>query len=775
MSFQKQITLIRNVPKIIASERKRHDGLQKVLGSAKFGADINLPNMLYGKIYHSTVPHAKIVKLNIAKAFNIPGVKAVITAKDFPSLKYGFAVRDQTVLASDRVIYFGQPICAVAAETPEVAEQAIEEIEVQYDKLPIINTIEKALQDDSFPVHPDVLPAGSPPYRSKNVCSYTRVHRGDIEEAFKIADFILEETYETQRVHQAYLEPRSVLAEFDPYTGKTKVWASTQAPFLLRNSLAEILQVPISQIQVISTYTGGGFGAKISASYVEPICVMLSKKAKQPVKITLTREEEFLVSNPRPNMKFWIKSGVRNGRIIARKARAIVDTGAFGSEGSVYANIAALQLIGPYDIPNVDTEGIAVYTNKQPAGAYRAPGSIETAFAVESHTDMLAQKAGMDPLEFRLRNVVEDGSVGPTGQIMSGVGLKDALNKIKEVLKYEGFKENDTVSRSKMKGMGLACGLIPSVGIHSSAAYVKINEDGNVMLITGAQDTGSGALTGLVMIVAQELGINPENVIVVNSDTDAVPWDGGAQGSRTTYTAGMAVLKAAQDAKEQIIKIASQVLKTNPEEIVLQDGKVYVTTTGQSITLGELVKMSQSSVGGPIIGRGSFVLDFPEYDRSSLEGYAFVPSLHDCTFVAHAVIVEVDKETGFIKPIRYIAAQDVGYAINPAGIIGQMHGGITQGIGYALYEELIDNEGIPTTYSFMEYLLPTAEEIPPIETIIVTGHYGKGPYGAKGVGEANIVPPAAAIANAIYHATGVRVRTLPLKAEKLLKSIKELS
>jgi CO/xanthine dehydrogenase Mo-binding subunit len=732
--------------------------------------------MLHGKIFRSAYTHAKLVKLDLSKAERLPGVRAVITADDLPEVTLGFAVRDQTVLAKERVIYYGQPICAVAADTLETAERALGEIEVDYDPLPTVLTIDDALKDDSSPIHPGGSPAGSPPYRSKNVCTFTRVHRGNVETAFRSADFVFEESYETQQVHQSYIEPKAATAEVDGKTGRVCVWTATQIPFLTRNSLAEMLAIPVSQIQVIVTHTGGGFGSKISSS-VEPICVALSRKAGSPVKIVLTREEEFVAGTPRPAMRFWVKSAVKNGKVTARQGRAIVDAGAYGSEAGVYANIAAFQLIGPYNVPNVETEGISVYTNKQPAGAYRAPGTVETAFAVESHTDMLAKRAGIDPVKFRLSNVWEDGSLGPTGQIMRAVGLKDAITQAATRVGWEKFKnssQNNSPNGRTSSGIGIACGLIPSVGIHSSAAYIKLNEDGKIVLVTGTQDTGSGAVTGLAMIAAEELHVQVEEIILQSGDTDFVPWDGGAQGSRTTYSAGNAVLRAARDAREQILYVASHVLKAEREKLLLEEGTVRVQGNKKVRKFSELAMDAHYVTGGPILGRGSFVQDFPEYDKDSVEGYTFVPSLHDSTFVAHVAIVEVDRVTGKVRVDRYVAAQDLGYAINPLGVEGQIQGGTAQGIGYALYEEMQhDDAGMTVNPNLGEYKLPTIMDVPPIEPIIVEGHYGSGPYGAKGVGEANIVPPAAAIANAVFDAVGARILKIPMTPERVLSAVDE--
>jgi CO/xanthine dehydrogenase Mo-binding subunit len=746
---------------IVGSETARHDAYEKAAGAAVFGTDFSLPNMLFGKIVWSKRAHARIIKIDVSRVAEIAGVRAIITANDMPPVSYGIVLQDQTVLARQKVVYRGQPVAAVAADSLELAERAVEQIQIYYEELPVILDPELAMEPSSTQIHEDILPLGSPDPKLRNVASYTRIQRGSIEHGLKEADLVLEEDYKTQMVHQSYIEPRAATAAVDPQ-GKLKVWTSTQSPFSIRAGLAQVLQMPINKIEVIGTYTGGGFGGKIGIS-IEPICAVLAMKTKRPVKIILTREEEFAYGTPRPSIRYQIKSGVRkDGVITCRIAKAIVDSGAFASEGAIYANIAAIQLNGPYKIQNILLEAYSVYTNKQPAGSFRAPGSAETAFAVESHTDSLAKSIGMDPVEFRLKNAWNERSIGPTGQIMHNVGLKEAINKVAQMIKWKSDKTPN-------RGYGIACGLIPSVGIHSSGAIVKLNDDGTVLVITGVPDTGSGAVTGLKMIAAEELTIPLSAVAILNADTDLAPWDGGTQGSRTTYCAGSAVMRAARDARSQVFAVAAHMLKVKGESLALEDGKVVTRDGKVSIPLAQVATYSYYTFGGPIVGRGSFVLDWPQYDKNALDGFHLVPSFHDPTYCAHAALVEVNPVTGKVTIIRYAVAQDVGFAVNPSGIEGQMQGGVVQGIGYALTESVNHDEfGNILNANFAEYKLPTIADVPfTIETSIIEGFFGSGPYGAKGVGEANIVPPAGAIANAIYDAVGVRVNNLPITPDKI--------
>jgi CO/xanthine dehydrogenase Mo-binding subunit len=757
---------------VVGSRQPRHDMRLKVSGAAVFGSDFSLPNMLRGKILRSQYAHARIRSLDVSAALSLPGVRAVVTADDFPNKPFGPFVKDQSVLARDKVYYHGQPVCAVAADSLEIAERAIALMEVDYDPLPNITSVEEAMKDDSEPIHPESKALGSPPFKSRNVNAYTRVHRGNVERAFEDSDFVLEETYSTQRVHHSYIEPKAVISEFESSSGRTKVWAATQSPNLLRASLAGILQVPVTSIQVFSLQAGGGFGSKAAGEF-EAISIALAKKSGRPVKVVLTRAEELIAGTPRPSVQFWLKSGVKDGRVIARKARAVVDGGGFASEAPCYAGIACPQLLGVYDIPNLDLEGVSVYTNKQPAGTFRAPGSAETNFAVESHTDMLAKKAGMDPLEFRLANCWSDGSSGPTGQVLGRVALKDVLARVSSSIGWKQRRSFGGDRRSTTKyGVGIACAYIPPAASMGSSAFVKLNEDGKVTLITGASDTGAGSLTALMMIVAEEMGVALADVELQTGDTNFTPYDAGAIGSRTTHTAGNAVLRAARAAKMQLLDRAASVLKTDRLDVVLKDGTALDPGTGRTVKFSELASAALSSYEGPIVGSGAYAMEYPAYDKASIEGHVLMPSVMDPAFVAHAVVVSVDETTGKTRVERYVAAHDVGRAINPLGVEGQVHGGAVQGIGFALYEQIYhDDAGLTVNPDFGGYKLPTIADVPAVEAIIVEGYLGEGPYGAKAVGEGNIVPPAGAIANAVFDAVGVRIRDLPLSPERVLNGL----
>lgn len=753
---------------VVGKDTLRIDSNEKITGSAIFGTDVNLPHMLYAKILRSKISHGKIISIDLSHAKKITGVKAIITAVDFPKVKLGLAIQDLELIARDKILYKGHPIAVVAAETLAIAEDAVSKINVEIEELPKLTNVDQAMDNNSISIHDDVKPLAEPKYQVNNLCSYTNLKKNYDEKIFDECDFVLEEKYETQMVNQVPIEPHACVANVDS-SNKITVWTSTQSPFHARGGISTALNLPISDINVITSHTGGGFGGKVSV-VIETFCILLSKKTGKPVKLVLSREEEFEAGTPRPPFKFIIKSGVnKNGKIVARKAKAIVDTGISGGEGAIWANIACLQLVGPYEIDHVFTEGFCIYTNKQPAGAFRAPGTTESAFAVESHMDSIAKSLGFDTLKFRLINVWKEGSEGATGQIVHGVGLTAALKKVAKMIDWNNVKLNDN------QGIGIACGMIPSVGIHSSAATIKINEDGTVTVITGATDTGAGAITGLKMIAAEELTLSLDKVTILNADTNFTPWDGGSQGSRTTYASGSAVLRAARDVKNQLFELTSKKLEVSLDKLTLKNGKIFETNIpSNSLTIQDICIYSQFQFGGPVVGRGSFVADWPPYDKNTLNGFALFPSFHDPSFIAHACIVEIDKDTGIVKVVKYCAAHDVGFAINPLGIEGQIEGGVVQGLGYALFEEVhTDSEGTVINNSLGDYKVPTISDVPIIESAIITGFYGSGPYGAKGVGEANIVPPAPTVANAIFDALGVKINTLPLTPEKILDELSD--
>jgi len=743
--------------KVVGKRLPRVDAHGKVTGKAVFGADFTLPGALIGRVFRSTEPHARIVAIDTSRAAKVPGVRALITAAETPAVLYGGSVKDEPVFARDRVRYVGQPVAGVAATTTEAADAALRAIDVRYEPLPAVFDTEAAMREGAPLVHPDWEHYTALPLlqRHGNVCNLARIVSGDVARGFLEADRVFEHRYTTSMVHQGYTEPRAAVASWDG--DQVTVWSNTQLPFDVQATLAEILQVPPSKVRVIVTAIGGGFGGKLRVG-VEHFAALLARKTGRPVKLLTTTEEELTAAYPRQSTVIELKTGVTHeGRIVARQARIVFDTGAFAGSGPGVASVATLMLAGPYRIPNLHIEGYAVYTNKTNGGSFRAPSGPQANFAVESQMDEIADALGIDSLEMRLRNIVHDGDEGPTGQVLSGVGLEECLRRAAAAI---GWSERPPAPG---RGKGLACGWWTTTG-GSSGVYVKLNADGSIALNTGAAEIGSGALTGAAQVLAEELGVDLGDITLVSADTLATPFDFGAQGSRTAFAVGNACRLAAADLKRQLFALAAAQLGVAVEALTLADRRV--TGGGTSITLADLARLSNQT-GGGLIAHGAFIAPPTTYDDKRVEGHVY-PAFHSPSFHAHAVDLSVDPDTGEVTIHRYVVAQDVGHAINPTYIEGQIEGGVTQGLGQALSEEIVYRDGRVLNPNLTDYKMPTALDVPPIESILIQHPTQAGPYGAKGVGEPPSIEPPAAVANAIAAATGVRVRSLPITAEKIV-------
>jgi CO/xanthine dehydrogenase Mo-binding subunit len=752
---------------LIGTNAIRLDATEKVTGTALYGGDQQIQGMLYARVFRSSVPHALISALDVSRARALPGVRAVLTAADIPDVHYGGAVEDETVFARDRVRYHGEAIAAVAATSERIAEQALGLISIEYEPLPILNDIEEALAPGAPLVHPEWSSYETHPLllREGNLVAHAQITRGDVEAGFARAERVFEHTFATQSVHQGYLEPRAGVAWVDA-TGRVTVSTSTQNPFNLRTALAKVLQLPLNRIRVRSTFVGGGFGGKLDLG-CEHYIALLALATGRPVRLVWTREEEMIAAAPRMAARITVKTGVmHDGAIVARQTSVWFNAGAYGGDSSVIASVAALMGAGPYRIDNLDLHGYAVYTNRCNAGAYRGPGAPQPLFGVESQMDIMAAELGIDPLDFRLRNIVHDGDLGPSGQVLVHVGLEAAINATVEQI---GYRERE---RRPGRGMGLACGWWTTT-TGSASAYVKLNEDGTIGLITGATEIGTGALqAGVAQILAEEMGVPMSDLVLVTSDTDATPYDFGAQGSRTLYNVGNAARLAAQDCTRQILEFVAAELGCEAAELELVDGRARLARDPErGMTLAE-VGLASLWKGGYITGRGSFLATPTEFDRSSVHGMLY-PAFNEPTFYCHAAEVEVDPLTGAVTPTRYVATHDVGRAINPEGINGQTRGGVAQGIGYALSEELVYEGGIVRNPTLTDYKMPTAMDVPNIEALFVEAGSNEGPYGAKGVGEPSVIPAGAVLANAVADATGVRIHQLPLTAERVLAAIQD--
>jgi CO/xanthine dehydrogenase Mo-binding subunit len=751
---------------VLGTSIPRQGGVERVIGAGIYGIDLALKDELHGGILRSQYAHAKIVSIDTSEAKKVPGVHAVVTAADAPDVRYGRTYIDRYMLAKNKVRYMGDPVAAVAADSPAIVKQALKKIKVVYEPLPVVIDQEEAMKPDAPTLHDDMpLPKNLPEgVKVKNVCSYTPVHVGDPDKAMAEADVVVDEVYETKMIHPQYLEPRIAAAQVEP-DGRITVWANAQAPFGVRTDVARLLGVSLNKVRVLSTELGGGFGGKASGitsgAAIEPICALLAVKAKRPVMIVLDKAEETISTTIRSGAKMYIKTGVKkDGTIVARQGKVVYDAGAYSGFGAMAGARCTNMLGGWYLMPNCHIDGYVVYTNKQVCGPVRGPGGPQAAFAVESHMDSIAAKLGMDPTEFRLKNTPKPGDkiigVPKLRDVSLGETIKTAAEKI-------GWGR---AKLEKNQGIGIATGSwIESAG-PGGGAVVKVNEDGSVTVHIGKIDMGTAPRFGIPLIAAEELGVPVNDVTVVNVDTDASPWDAGTVGSRAIIVSGTATKLAAIDARNQIFKMAASQLEASPDDLEIKDKQIRVKgTPAKSVPLATIATNAHNVIG-EVIGRGycdNVAMMAEEKARGSSQ-----------PFTAHACIVEVDTNTGNVKILKYVAVHDIGFPIHPVAVEGQIEGATAMSIGQALCEQVVfDNNGRTMNPSFVDYLMPTINMMPRIETTLVHGYPGAGPYGAKGAGEIACVPPMAAIANAIYNATGVRIRTLPLSPENVLRALKE--
>src|SRR5215212_4877435 len=741
-------------PTYLGTRIPRVDGPEKVTGQMRYGDDLPMYGLLHVRLVLGQYARARIVKIDAAEALKQPGVIAVITAQDLASLlKSPPTSRAREMLAVGETRFCGQPVAAVVAETEAAAEDAIALVDVEYEDLPAVLDPLAALQPDAPAVWPDGVPGAKavedpgsdPALRSPNLADHVAYDRGDVEAGFAQADVVVERSYRTSIVHQSYLEPHTSTALMDPL-GNLTVWSSTQGVFTPRQEIARAVGLPEHRVKVMAPHLGGGFGGK--GILTQPLAAALAIKYGRPVRVIYTRMDELQAANPAPRMFVTLKIGARHdGSLTALDARLVVNSGLYN--GGPLAN-STLYSGAFYRFPSLKIRGYTVVTNTPPCGAYRAPVGPQTMFSVESTMDELARALDMDPIELRLKNASGEGDPMPNGRPWPRIGLRECLEKLRD---HPAWKNRE--SRPN-EGVGVAIGGLFG-GLQSAAAICRLEADGSLTIIVGSVDI-SGTNTGLVLMAAEALGIPPQRIRVVNADTDSAPFAGNAGGSKITLTVGTAVVQAAGEARHQIMSIAADQLEVAPEDLETADGRVQVRGTPER-TLG-LDKIGQLSManGGkypPVFGQG----------RSAVEERA--PGI-----AAHLARVHVDPDTHQPKVIGYLAIQDVGKAVNPGGIEEQIHGGVAQGIGWALYEGIVlDDDGRVLTGSLLEYALPTAEKVPPIETVLLEIPSRSGPFGVRGVGEPPVIPGAAAIGNAIRDATGIRFTELPMSAERIHRAM----
>ncbi len=756
---------------VIGTRTVRFDAADKVTGQARYLGDLVLPGMLHGALLLAQHPHARVTRIDTSEAESMPGVKAVVTYRDVPDRRYGPLVQDQRLFVKEgeKVTYMGDIIAAVAATSIQQAREAARRIRVEYEVLPPLFDPEEALNATDNLIHPEYESYGSVSddmIRRGNDCGYTTIIKGDIAQGFAEADVVVEERYVADHSHPAPMETHGVLAQVDA-SGRATIWSATQVPYMARSGVADALEMPLSKVRVIVPTLGGGFGGKCEFG-LEAHAVAMARKAGRPVRLVLTRAEEFIIPNmTRHGAVVYIKSGVKkDGTITARQAKVILDTGANAAHGPACAEIATMMAAGPYRIPHIMIEGHAVYTNKTSAGSVRAPTGPQIGWASEQHTDSLAHAVGMDPYDFRMKNLVDEGDTGPTGQVFGPTGARECLKRAAELIGWHDGK------RELEEGTGLSCGWWFTFSAPSSVT-LKLNDDGTVTLLTGANENGSGSVHGLIHLVAEEMGISPQDVSLVYQDTDVGGWDAGSSGSQTTFSVGRAIQKAAVDLRTQICEIAAEMLEVAAADLEVRDGGVHVRgTPGRSVSLGE-VASEATAKRGPLSARGADIgLPMPPEAGLGCAGRVSFPAFIAPGFCTHAVRVRVDEETGIVSVLEAATVQEVGRIVNPLGIEGQMEGGLVHSMGTALTERTHFQDGRTANAGFMDYKLITAADAPAIHVGIVETPAQEGPYGGvRGVGEPPVVATTGAIGNAIRDATGVLVTHLPMTPDRVYAAL----
>jgi CO/xanthine dehydrogenase Mo-binding subunit len=744
--------------KVVGKRLARVDAGERVTGRAIYPADFTRPGMVYGRIKRSTEPHARIVTIDVSRALALKGVLAAVTADDFEDVPFGasypFGETGHDLwyvslvnMARDKVFWIGQPVAAVAAVDPHIAAAALDLIDVTYEPLPVVMDIRSALADDAPVLHPHLVPKGfeTTPRTPTNIGGRTLIARGDVETALAASEAAIEHHVLVDTAHQGYLEPQAIVAESNPL-GSITVWASTQGAFQAEIQLAGILGMPQSRIKVVPLEVGGAFGGKI-ALHGEPVAARLAQKTGRPVKIVFSRSEVMVGSGPAGAMDVTVRLGAdRNGKLTAIDGRYYIDTGGLPGTGTTLFMQASA---APYQCDNIRLDGYDVATNKPRTESYRGPGGIQAAFAMEQAIDMLAQKIDVDPLALRRRNAAVTGSMMPVGTPFPPIGLTTILERVAEHPCW-----TDPIGRGKFpRGRGLAVGYWRGTSM-TSACTITIAGDGRPMVTMGSVDI-SGIRTTMAQVAAEEFGLSIDDVHVLTADTKSAPYSDAAAGSRVGRTMAAAVVEATRDALGQMKARAAEKLQCGVSDVTYSSGFFGTTRAGgPSISIAGLMKATLTD--GAIIGRG--------VSTKLPLGVEIGAQVCD---------VEVDTDTGQVTVLRYTAFQDVGRALNPAAVEGQIEGSVAQGLGWALTEGFdYDAKGRLRNASLLDYRMPTALDLPPIDCVIIETPVPGVPYGVRGVGEVPIVPPAAAAANAIARAIGVRMTHMPMTPERVLRALK---
>ena len=748
---------------VVGRRVQRVEGFDKVTGDSKFIADIYLPGMLVGKVLRSPFAHARIRHIDTRKAEKLPGVRAVVTAEDTIKRPWGAFFADQYILSVGKTRYVGEEVAAVAAIDPDIAEEAVDLIEVDWEPLTGVFDAEEAMRDGAPLVHDD---------KPNNIAMTMDIERGNIAQAFAESDVIVEDTFQSMPQWHCAIETIGSVAEYAP-NGKYTIYMNTQTLFNARYRIATALGVPETDVRIIQSAVGGGFGGKSCDDNNALVAAVLARKARRPVKLINTREEEFLAGcRPRVFMKIDVRLGFKkDGRIRAKHIKVIADNGAYSAKAPAITGVAAMRHDTCYKYSDVKTEALLVYTNKIPTGAFRGFGNPSAEWAVEQAIDLGAHELGIDPLEIARINAAETGYVSPHGNRVTSCELKQCLDMAEKMVDWKAKRAN----KAPDTGLGLACTVHVSGKRHfgdydGSSATIKLNEDGKALILSGEGECGQGVHTAMCQIAAEELGVRVEDVEISRADTDLTTFCLGAFASRLTYVSGNAVKNAAANVKQQLFQQASEMLEANAEDLIANDGRIFVKgVEGKSIAVADVARARLfRHNGAPIVGSGSFDADsvLPDSTRFGNESGAY-------NYGVQAAQVHVDRQTGQVKVLKFVIASDCGTVIYPIGAEGQVEGGLAQGIGYALTEGLQFDEGRPVNPNFSDYRIPSMRDMPPLEHAFADSYEPTGPFGAKGLGELNMDPTAAVISNAIFDAVGVRIKTLPITPEKILKALRE--
>ncbi|ULR47856.1 xanthine dehydrogenase family protein molybdopterin-binding subunit [Streptomyces deccanensis] len=741
----------------------RRDAVERLTGHTTYTEDIRLPGMLHGVLVQSPVAAGRIRGIDVDRAAALDGVVKVLTAKDVTDRRYGNYVKDQPIFARDRVRFVGEPVAMVAATSLAVARRAAGMVEIDIEATTPVVDLREALTSAEVLVHD----------RDTNVIEDVHISRGDVDAVFATAHAVVHTEIESHRAHQAYLEPRAVTAV--PAPGGFSLLMSTQQPFGVRAQLAELFDLPTGAIEVRVPAVGGGFGGKLHLLFA-PQAAAMTLATSRPVQIVCSRAEDMVTGNPRENSIVRMSSAVdESGRILARRCDVVLDAGAYAMDTPILTSMAAFYATGPYRIDALDVRGRAVYTNTCPTGSFRGPSGPQMVYAAEAQIEDIAQRLGLDPAEVRRRNFIGEGDRGPTGELITLRGTTDECMRVVESRLRQWRQADVPRDDHRRRGYGLACAWWSTLGT-PSAATVELHEDGTATLSSGGTEIGTGAIsTALPSMVAEELGLRPDRVVLKSGGTRDAPYDSGSRGSRTMFATGNATVLAARAVAEQIRNEASRLLGVDPADLVLREGRVEVEGAPETgMTIAD-VSASAHMRSGPVVATGRYRAELAPVEGSDLRGARFL-RLGEPTFHCHGVEIALDEETGRVDVLNFIAVHDVGRVVNPVGARGQVEGGVVQGIGYALTENLRTNDrGVIVNGNFHDYRLPTIADVPPhIETLFIeTNHSHTGPFGAKGLGEPPVILPAAAIGSALRDLLGVQPYHLPLDADRVVLTMAE--